>query len=791
MLAAIANYGGAQIYDRQGILLYRFPNETGGIQLPVRLSEISPALVAATVSTEDASFWTNSGIDIRATLHAALESLRDNGTPFGGRGGTGITQQLVKQTLIARDDRHKRSLSRKLREAIYAVEISRRYEKSQILEWYLNVVNYGGVYDGVESASQGYFGVHAKDLSLAQAAMLAGIPQSPSLNSPYLHPEAAKRRQVAVLDLMVQHGYVTTAEADTARKPLSVQQIDQSLPMRAPWFVEYVRQELITRFGAHCVQTCGLSVSTTLDITLQNAAASILETNLTAYGDPVGIHNGSLLSIDARTGEILVMLGSRRYEDTSAAIQGSNNFTTALLQPGSAFKPFVYLSLFMQRGYGPDSVIWDAPFVTADGYHCENPPAIGRTIGPIPVRLALGSSLNCAANRAAATAGVTNVIHAAEAMGLTTLGDPAQYGPSIATGGANVNLLELAYAYVTLARNGSMIGTPGPTRESGLRGLDPTALLEVHDATGHQLFQYQPRDVQVIPAGDAYLVTRIISDCQNRRLIWSCDFPGFKLADGRPVAVKTGTQQGTSINLTAANWQFMYTPQLVTGGWVGNADHSPWTDRNGGPNAVGFSVRDLTDVIVRSYALPNMPFAQPADVTSVAVRVLDRSSGLLTGCGSVQQGLFLRGTQPDINNRICLDGHIQVPSEQLGTGGLGPYVAEELPFNPTATFLAPAAGSSVTGAVALVARPLTSDAHQYRFEWRAVAPSTWTPLPAVRQIDGDLLYAIWNVDSLAAGEYILRIVRVGDGLSSSDEVATQETVTLGTAGLSVATATSR
>ena len=799
-LSALANYGGAQIYDRHGTLLYRFPNAAGGIQLPVRLADVSPALVAATVSTEDASFWTNPGIDFRATLHAAMDNIRQSGGPFTGRGGSGITQQLAKLALLAPHERHDRSPERKLREALYALEIDRRYSKEQILEWYLNVVNYGGMYDGIESAAQGYFGVPAKDLDMAQAAMLAGIPQSPSQNSPYLHPLAAKQRQAAVLDLMVRHGVVTPEQASAAAaQPLHVQQLDESLPLRAPWFVEFVRQELIQRFGEHCFQTCGLSVTTTLDMPLQEQASAILERHLATYGDPVGVHNGSLVSMYAQTGEILVMVGSRSYDDPTPAIQGGNNFATAVLQPGSAFKPFVYLSLFMARGYGPDSIIWDAPFVTPDGYRCENPPIVGRTVGPIPVRVALGNSLNCAANRAAAAAGVKTVIDTARAVGVTTLGDPGQYGPSIATGGANITLVDLAYAYSTLARAGTMIGTPSLSSTSdGMRVLDPASILEVRDASGRERFRYAPQSKQVVPAGDAYLVTNIISDCKNRSLIWGCDFPAFQLFDGRPVAVKTGTQQAPALDRTLANWQFMYTPEVVTGGWVGNADRSTWTDRNGGANAVGFSVRDLQNAVLKAYEVPATPFARPPDVVSVPVRVFDRSRGPIVGCGAVQQGLFARGSQPDVNNRICVNGRVQVPPEQLGTGGLGPYFPDPpLVTVGTAAFVSPAVRAVVSGVVAVVVRPPASGARasSYRIEWGAGAsPASWITLPGMQQLGGGLVLASWDVSALPAGEYSLRVVHVDlAGLAQAgqpmayeqvayEQVIAYQTVQVGQAG---------
>jgi len=707
VIAELADYGGAQIYDRNGTLLYRFPDPQGGIQAPMPLDQISPTMRDATVSTEDATFWSNPGIDVQGIGGALLHNAETNGDPFSGAGGSAITQQLVKNTLIPEEERTARTAVRKGTELVYALKLTRDYPKEQILDWYLNTVNYGGVYDGVESAAEGYFGVHAKDLDLAQSAMLAGIPQSPADYSPYANPQGALARQAQVLDLMVKHNSITAvtqAQADAAKKEeLTFHPTQESLPLRAPWFVEYVKQRLIERFGQHCFDTCGLVVQTTLDLDLEDEAQQILSANLGKYGDATGVHNGALLSIDARTGEILVMLGSRDYSDESLPIQGNNNFTTAVLQPGSSFKPFVYMTLFMKRGYGPDSIIWDVPYTANTGYRCEDPVPGGRTQGPIPVRLALGSSLNCAANRAADTAGVENVIETAQKMGITTLGDPGQYGASIATGGANITMLDMAYSYTTLARNGNMIGDSViGTAKPGFRTLDPVAFTDVKDGRGQVRYHYEPKTTQVVPAQYPYLVTSIISDCQNRRLIWACGFPEFVLSDGRPVAAKTGTQAGEKTAQTLANWQFMYTPQIVTGGWVGNADRTTWSDVNGSANAVGYSVEQLEDAIVKADSIPKTDFDRPSGVVSVPVHVPDGSRGLLGGCGPIEQGLFANGDQPDQNNRVCKNGAIVVPQEQANTGGLeadGRVCNLVTPTPDPSTGRIPPSGTSCTSAL--------------------------------------------------------------------------------------------
>jgi membrane peptidoglycan carboxypeptidase len=694
-VSALSDYGGAQILDRNGELLYRYPDRDGGIRIPLHLDHVSGRMIDATVSTEDAGFWTNGGLDPLSTLRAAASNTVANGSPFVGGGGSGITQQLVKLTLISADQRDAQSVSRKIAEALLAIGLTHTYSKSQILEWYFNAVNYGGSYDGIESAAQGYFGIHASDLDLAQSALLAGIPQSPAAYSPYTNPEGAKARQGEVLDLMIRHHDITQAQADAARsEALNYQAPKQSLEMRAPWFVEYVRQRLVDDFGERCFEICGLQVQTSLDINLEDRASQILDTNITQWGDPVGAHDGAIVSIDARTGEILVMVGSRNYDDGSQPIQGQNNFATAISQPGSSFKPFVYLALFKQRGYGPDSIIWDAPYSTSDGYHCQDPVQGGRTQGPIPVRLALGSSLNCAANRAAQVAGIQNVLDTAHSMGIASMDDAGSYGAAIATGGANVTLLDMAYAYTTMDRNGNLIGARGSEQRSNAdRKLDPVALLDVRDGRGQVLYHYAPQTEQVVPAGYPYLVTSILSDCANRRLIWQCGFPEFTLPDGRPVAVKTGTQQGADIGHTIANWQYMYTPQIVTGGWVGNADRSAWTDINGGANAVGYSVQQLEQQITDSYQISAQDFERPPDLVTASVHVPDGSRGQLAGCGPIEEALFVQGTAPDVNNRVCQQGRIGIPDDQAGTGGLvgdSPGPARTGVYSPSTAVAIPA-----------------------------------------------------------------------------------------------------
>ncbi|HET6614513.1 MAG TPA: transglycosylase domain-containing protein, partial [Dehalococcoidia bacterium] len=411
--------GGAKIYDRNGKLLYEYVDDKSGLRSPVKLEDISPWMIAATVSTEDWSFWDNRGINERGLARAVLEQvgLRDANAE-NTTGGSSITQQLVKNIYIPVEDRYKRSYERKLKETIYAVELTNRYSKDQILEWYLNQISYGGLYNGVEAASLGYFGKHAKDLNLAEAALLAGIPASPTQYDPITHPEASMERRNQVLRLMHRRSE-TTEEIDGKDETVSQFQVKddgtrvtatdaafylstiaplnivpQRFPIEAPhWVFDYIQPELERMFGGEALYRGGLRVTTTLDLDLQEKAQAALEKWISEFESSADGHNGSLVAMDPRTSEILVMVGSRDYfrED----IEGQNNNATAFNSPGSTLKPFAYAAAFEQLGWGTDTLILDTPISYPDGdkvFTPRNPS--GGFVGPISIRNALGNSLN-------------------------------------------------------------------------------------------------------------------------------------------------------------------------------------------------------------------------------------------------------------------------------------------------------------------------------------------------------------------------------------------------------------
>jgi membrane peptidoglycan carboxypeptidase len=568
---------GSRIYDRNGTQLYEFVDPLSGLSNPVPLSEISPWLIQATVSTEDASFYDNPGVNVRGLFRAAMENL----TPFGpgffkGSGGSSITQQLVKNVYIPQKERQKRTIGRKIKEVVLALELRRQYSDDQILEWYLNQVFYGNFAIGAEAASWRYFGKPARDLTLAQAAMLAGIPQAPGDYTPVI-PEnrpAAIERQHHVLDLMVQHGYITQEQADAAKQE-QLSFASSSFPILAPHFVFYVKDEVIKMCERGMLQVpkdtdCqnlltrgGLRITTTLDLPLQQRAEGIVDEIISAKESWTNGHNAATVVMIPATGEILAMVGSRDYfrED----IDGEVNVTTSERSPGSTVKVFTYLTAFLQ-GWTPATIVRDEPIdIKSDqGQPIQNWNHVFK--GPVTVRTALSESINVAAVRTILKVGIENVIDTAHKMGITSLNEPGRYGPALTIGGGEVKLLDLTYAFSVLAENGSMRGMPSvEDLPNGYRQLDPVPILRIENALGTPLFEYRQADaIQVVPAPYAYLITDILS---KSGIQWS----GLTLS--RPAAAKTGTSENFKDNLVMG-----YTPDRVVGVWMGNSDGTPMAD---------------------------------------------------------------------------------------------------------------------------------------------------------------------------------------------------------------------
>ena len=610
--------GGSRIYDRNGTLLYEYANS--GLRKAIPLADVSPFMLKATVATEDASFWENNGLNTRGLVRAAIENTPLKDGWLGGSGGSSISQQLAKNLYIPPAERLDRTVTRKLKESAIAIELNRRFSKEQILEWYLNSISYGGLYIGVEAAAQGYFSKPAQDLTLAQAALLAGIPQQPSAYDPIANPEASIQRQHEVLGLMVAHEAITQQDADAAmQEPIVIAPRPQVGVEAAHFVFGPVAAEIERRFGPTALYAGGLDIVTTIDLPLQQEAQRILEKWIAQYEKSTNGHNGAFNAIDPASGEILVYISSRDYFRDD--IQGRNDMNLALRSPGSTLKPFTYLTA-IQKGWSTGTGVIDVPLTLKDGatgkpYEVRNP-VKGSYQGVISVAKALGNSLNVPAVNTAIFAGVDNIVTTLRRAGFTTLDtSPNAYGPAITVGGVNVTLADLVYGYSTLATGGIRRGAANPAgRVEPDRQVDPAAILKVTDSTtGKVIYQFEkPAEEQVFAASYPYLITSILSDGNNECITFGvCG--ALSLPNNRPAVIKTGTSEPFEdrTDLAGDTWAVGYTPQLVAGTWFGNSDNTPMS--NVLSTSVSYQVwRDFMNFANDYYKFPSQPFARPDSV---------------------------------------------------------------------------------------------------------------------------------------------------------------------------------
>lgn len=791
--------GGAKILDRQGRLLYQFVDDFGGLRQPLPLEEISPWLRLATISTEDVSFYDNPGINIRGLIRAALENfLPGQGAKLlEGSGGSSITQQLVKNIYISPEERAKRSIPRKIKESVLALELTRSYSKDQILEWYLNQIFYGNNAYGVGAAAERYFGKRAKDLTLAEAALLAGLPQSPTDYDPFTNFAEAKERQAMVLDLMVDHGLLSKEEAETAKQE-ELHFAERRFPIEAPHFVfSLIEADIKARFGPEALYRSGLIIHTTIDLDFQKEVETILEEEIrTAEAQQCGCHNGAVVVIRPESGEVLAYMGSRDYWHDQ--IEGRNDNLQAIKQPGSSFKPVVYLSYFMTQHAGPGSVVWATPY-RPGGIEIQDP--VRGVAGPLPVRIALGSSLNIPAAKAAAITGPENVIRTAMKLGYTTMKPGEPYGPSIATGGANLKLFEHTYAFATLANNGEMRGQRAVRNYGdGMRKIDPAVILRIEDNRGKLLYQFDPKAPareQVVPANYSYLVTHILSDCNARYLIWSCGY--FDI--GRPYAVKTGTQQGLEqrlISSTLYNWQVGYTPDLTVGVWIGNQDNKPVSSANfETANAANRVWRRV--MLAGHRGLPARAFTRPPGVVSGPVPAIRPGGGSSTACTGITTDLFASG---DSSNESCVKvrvdkrngllasettppefieerGYLRVPREEEAwarANGWFPPTERSTEANIPARLDQPQPGATIVRSVLIAGRAASGHLTAWSVEvGEGPNPSAWRQIGGgTTPIEGAL--ALLDAASLRPGPHMIRLT-VHDAQLGTVETAIPVTVT--------------
>ncbi len=694
--------------NRELTLIYEIIDPLGGDRQWLPYTQIPQHMVDATVAIEDRTFWTNQGFDPVGIGRAFNEYVLQGGDI---QGGSSITQQVVKNNLIEPERRLVgeevgfEDYERKVEELLLAQRAASAYTKEQIMEWYLNTNFYGNLAYGIEAAARVYFGKPAADLTLAEAAMLAAIPQSPAVN-PINNPEAAKLRQELVLEAMAREGMITPeTAAATKTLPLAVAPgIAARFDIIAPHFALYVQQQLAQMFPPELVLGGGLRVYTTLDLEMQRQAECVaraqvarlsgaLDAGLPAdeaatctalnflpplpaadQGVDHQVNNAAVVMLDPQTGEIKALVGSVNYWD--ATIDGSFNVAVdGRRQPGSSFKPFTYLTALSQ-GYNAATMVLDVE--TDFGTPYNGIPYVPQNYdhqfhGPMRLRQALANSYNVPAVQVLSWVGIPKVLRTAHSMGIDTLdqGNNA-YGLALTLGGGEVTLLDMVYAFSVMDNMGVMVGQPRPEERQrpGYRALDPVVILRVEDRNGQVLYEYtQPQRREILPPQLAYLMNDILSDRNARCPAFGCP-NALELPDNRPAAAKTGTTDDFR-----DGWAIGYTPELVTGVWIGNSDNSPMENVPGSKGAAPIW-RALMSWALTGDAISVWP--RPSGMIETAVCNI---SGLLPTpyCPTVSE-LFMDGTQPTTFDTVYQEFAINRETGRLATTNTPPELIERKIF---------------------------------------------------------------------------------------------------------------
>lgn len=615
-----------RITDRNGILLYDLLPQVGGRQVSLTPENIPQCMRDATVAVEDANFYSHPGVDLVGIIRAVWINTTSGETVSGG---STITQQLARILLFDEDERIERSLRRKIREAVLAWQLTRRYSKDEILTLYLNQSYYGGMAYGIEAAAQTYFNKSAADLILPECALLAGLTQTPGLYNPYTNPDLAIERQMVVLGLMEKHGFISSEEKASAEKmPMAFNQAPY--PMEAAHFVWLVKDQLDELFLRRELNPReSLVVRTTLNVNMQYIVETIARRHIESFQSDNdlmsrNVNNAAVVVIDPATGDVLALMGSVDYFDEE--IRGAINMAAIPRQTGSAFKPFIYalaLNPNQPQPWTAGTVILDVStnFVANDGAIYTPVNYDGKQHGYVSVREALASSLNVPAVKTLEKVGLNDSIGLAQKLDITTLDRPDRYDLSLALGGGEVSLLELTTAYSVLANEGVYVG----------RRL----ILSIENADGDVLFEQGTESpIQVISPQVTWLISDILSDDQARSRTFGSN---SALRLDRPAAVKTGTTTNFY-----DNWTIGYTPSLTVGVWVGNSTFTPMQNVTGLTGA-GPIWHDVMRVLLEGQ--PEESFLQPEGLEQVSICAL---SGLLPTeyCRSARTEWFIKGTAP-------------------------------------------------------------------------------------------------------------------------------------------------
>lgn len=550
-----------RIYDRDGNLLQDVDDPNGYWRTFVSYDQISPNLVNATIAAEDATYWTHEGVEPIAIARGAFIIF----TGAGSSGGSTITQQLVR-ALYQDEIGNDYAVSRKIREAMAAVKLNQDFTKTDILTMYLNQIFYGQRSYGIEAASVMYFDKHASELDLAEASLLAGIPQLPTAYNPVVNFDLAKQRQDYVLDQMVKLGYTTRADADAAfAETLNIRGDRTGQVKDSPHFTQYVREFVTERYGEDALYRGGLQIYTSIDPELQDAAEQIVQDGVAEAG-PYNVTNGAAVIASPDTGEILAMVGSANFDDP--LISGEVNMATSPRQPGSTMKPIVYAAAFEQMHWNPGTVLLDTPFERPTG----DPTApyapgnfTGNFYGAVTIRTALANSLNIPALKAADNVDPVSVMEMSERLGNSNgfAEQPSYYGLQVALGGAEIPLVDMVNSYATIANEGKYVPF--------------SPITKIEDAQGNVLYQLDPATTlanaqQVLRSEYAYQLIDILSDNQARQML----FGQGNIAEttqkslGRQMGTKSGTTNDVKDSLRMG-----FTTAAVVGVWTGNTDTSP------------------------------------------------------------------------------------------------------------------------------------------------------------------------------------------------------------------------
>ncbi len=582
-----------QVFDSKGQLLSKLFEEN---RIVVPITTISPYVQQAIIANEDSRFYDHIGVDPIGIIRAIVVNLRAGGLL---EGGSTLTQQLAKNMFLTQE----RTFTRKIKEVFLAIIIERKFSKQEILQAYLNQVYFGEGAYGVETGAQVYFGKHASELTLAESALLAGLPRGPSIYSPYVDSKAALERRSTVLSGMVKHGYITQEQADKAgQQPISLVG-KKKRAVQASYFLDYIAAELVERYGANRVYKGGLKIYTTIDRKVQQGAEGAL-----------GEYQGAVLALDPRNGYIRAMVGGRNYEESQL-----NRVLAEVRQPGSAFKPFVY-AVAINQGLTANRIIMDEP-INIGGYAPQNYDKKYR--GSITLKKGLRWSVNIAAVKLGQQVGIGNVLELATNMGMTTL-VPGDNNLATALGGLTqgVNLFELSTAYTAFANGGIM--------------SKPVGILKVLDENDQLLEETHLVQQSVLRADTAYVLTNMMQGVIQ-------DGTGTPANIGRSAAGKTGTTDGYE---TA--WFIGYTPELLVGIYVGNDNRTPVGIS--GTQVAGMWGNMMSKVLAGTK--PTEFLIPPNIVTNIPV--CTNSGNLATpGCQEVEYSAFIRGTEPTV-----LDTHI-------------------------------------------------------------------------------------------------------------------------------------